>query len=687
MYAQIEKPKENKSRAVANSVAQKKSNGKQGFGFVDNRPEAVAQRKLQTMANNHAPQKPIQKKKNNMGLPDNLKSGIEKLSGYSMDDVTVHYNSDKPAQLQAHAYAQGTDIHLASGQEKHLPHEAWHVVQQKKAKVRPTLQIKGEVNLNDDTGLEKEADVMGAKAVQFADNSSAAKSQQLQEKKKANVSNAISESIAYVQRYFKDTNQVIQRVPHDRKFAEYLASEANQARLILGLPYMFGLRDIAFPFALTGGANLITDAAFVTAMQAARRLDVKENIRPGGSALNAAAGGLQIVVPGVGGGAPRAHLQETDDINNFLQMISGIVGGGGVLTALGGGAGLGAGQGTYMGPGENRSVVQWGMLHNEFGTYVDAQLAKGGGQIGSPPSFTNNLGVPIFGGGNWGRLHHRKLMGGGSTLYARGHLLHQDLGGPGLDYNLVPLTNAGIGGYGANNANLAMAQALEHSIKGSFLNMWGLDPPQTVTQVNYRVVANYTPRVRPHTTNLNHVATGYVTIINALQAWPAPAGVGVGGALTHQQIMAAETVSAASLAPALGTGGLPGVAPAAATLANGDIVVLDTALGPLGGLAGAGGALASAGSAINAYVTTAHAPAVPHIQSAMLSLTAHNNATAAATFYGDLAANQALWAFEDTHVPSSLALTYSYIDNGVQTNAENEVINNRLPNNIRAPYV
>ena len=27
------------------------------------------------------------------------------------------------------AYAQGSDIHLAPGQEQHLPHEAWHVVQ------------------------------------------------------------------------------------------------------------------------------------------------------------------------------------------------------------------------------------------------------------------------------------------------------------------------------------------------------------------------------------------------------------------------------------------------------------------------------------------------------------------------------------------------------------------------------
>ncbi|GLR16540.1 eCIS core domain-containing protein [Portibacter lacus] len=101
---------------------------------------------------------------NNTGLPKQLKSGVENLSGFSLDDVKVHYNSDKPAQLQAHAYAQGTDIHLASGQEKHLPHEAWHVVQQKQGRVKPTIQMKA-FSINDDAGLEKEADVMGEKAM------------------------------------------------------------------------------------------------------------------------------------------------------------------------------------------------------------------------------------------------------------------------------------------------------------------------------------------------------------------------------------------------------------------------------------------------------------------------------------------------------------------------------------------
>lgn len=100
---------------------------------------------------------------NHTGLPDDLKAGAEALSGYSMDDVKVHYNSDSPAQVQALAYAQGTDIHIAPGQEKHLPHETWHVVQQKQGRVQPTLQMKEGTAVNDDKGLEHEADVMAQK--------------------------------------------------------------------------------------------------------------------------------------------------------------------------------------------------------------------------------------------------------------------------------------------------------------------------------------------------------------------------------------------------------------------------------------------------------------------------------------------------------------------------------------------
>jgi hypothetical protein len=100
---------------------------------------------------------------NNTGLPDQLKSGLESLSGLSMDHVRVHYNSAQPAQLNALAYAQGSDIHLAPGQEQHLPHEAWHVVQQRQGRVQATMQMAG-VGVNDDARLEAEADTMGAQA-------------------------------------------------------------------------------------------------------------------------------------------------------------------------------------------------------------------------------------------------------------------------------------------------------------------------------------------------------------------------------------------------------------------------------------------------------------------------------------------------------------------------------------------
>ena len=101
---------------------------------------------------------------NRTGMPDSLKGGLEQLSGFDLSGVRVHRNSGKPAQLNALAYAQGQDIHLGPGQEKHLPHEGWHAVQQMQGRVKPTLQAKG-VAINDDAGLEKEADVMGSKAL------------------------------------------------------------------------------------------------------------------------------------------------------------------------------------------------------------------------------------------------------------------------------------------------------------------------------------------------------------------------------------------------------------------------------------------------------------------------------------------------------------------------------------------
>lgn len=106
----------------------------------------------------------VQRQPNQTGLPDNLKSGMESLSGMSLDHVRVHYNSSKPAAVQAHAYAQGSDIHLASGQERHLPHELGHVVQQARGEVKPTTEVGG-MPVNDNPGLESAATEMGNKAL------------------------------------------------------------------------------------------------------------------------------------------------------------------------------------------------------------------------------------------------------------------------------------------------------------------------------------------------------------------------------------------------------------------------------------------------------------------------------------------------------------------------------------------
>jgi hypothetical protein len=125
---QVHPQKRNKE--IQQEIASRKA-GDNGVFLEDNRSETPIQQKTVNALEDKSIVAPIQKKENNTGLPDGLKSGIENLSGYAMDDVKVHYNSNKPAQLNAHAYAQGTDIHLGSGQEQHLAHEACHVVQQK----------------------------------------------------------------------------------------------------------------------------------------------------------------------------------------------------------------------------------------------------------------------------------------------------------------------------------------------------------------------------------------------------------------------------------------------------------------------------------------------------------------------------------------------------------------------------
>lgn len=137
-----------------------------GIDFVDQQQSTTGGMPIQCQSREGS-SAPERQKENNTGLPDQLKAGIETLSGISMSDVRVHTHSSAPARLNAHAYTQGREIFVAPGQERHLPHEAWHVVQQAQGRVRETARLRSGVSINGDRVLEQEADLMGRRATKL----------------------------------------------------------------------------------------------------------------------------------------------------------------------------------------------------------------------------------------------------------------------------------------------------------------------------------------------------------------------------------------------------------------------------------------------------------------------------------------------------------------------------------------
>lgn len=113
--------------------------------------------------------KTIAQAKSNTGMPEKVQAKMEKSFGADFSDVKIHADSSKASDIGAQAFAQGNNIHMApgkyspnsqSGQEL-LGHELTHVVQQREGRVQATTQAKG-IPVNDDAGLEKEADNFGA---------------------------------------------------------------------------------------------------------------------------------------------------------------------------------------------------------------------------------------------------------------------------------------------------------------------------------------------------------------------------------------------------------------------------------------------------------------------------------------------------------------------------------------------
>lgn len=163
------KSEDRTSLAISN---QNETTSNQSTDFVDNSREAQEAKRLQEMADNSQESLALQQWQNNIqpppeenttGLPDDLKTNLESMSGMSLDQVKVHYNSPKPAKLEAHAYAEFPNIYIAPGQEKYLPEEAAHMIQQMQGRVKASKKVNG-TPINDNPSLEKEAIKEGQKA-------------------------------------------------------------------------------------------------------------------------------------------------------------------------------------------------------------------------------------------------------------------------------------------------------------------------------------------------------------------------------------------------------------------------------------------------------------------------------------------------------------------------------------------
>lgn len=99
-----------------------------------------------------------------------VRTRMESSFGTDFSDVRIHEGSHV-SQLGAEAYAQGANVHFAPGNFdpaspkglELLGHELAHVVQQRAGRVAVSAQARGG-SINDDPGLEAEADHAGARA-------------------------------------------------------------------------------------------------------------------------------------------------------------------------------------------------------------------------------------------------------------------------------------------------------------------------------------------------------------------------------------------------------------------------------------------------------------------------------------------------------------------------------------------
>jgi hypothetical protein len=151
------------------------------------------------------------------------------------------------------------------------------------------------------------------------------------------------------------------------------------------------------------------------------------------------------------------------------------------------------------------SMVKWRGL-TAWGAGLGGELVMGPGGIQAGSSAG---GDPVW----MKSVEQHVPPGGGTTLYVRGHLLNYDLGGPGLDYNMVPITGKPAKNVGANDAN------------GEHFNKAEAAAKDTLSRVQsgeyeggyYSVVPTYNRAARSATNDVVGQATKLRSLLSAYQ--------------------------------------------------------------------------------------------------------------------------------------------------------------------------
>ncbi|MGH1337750.1 MAG: hypothetical protein ACRBFS_16640 [Aureispira sp.] len=171
-------------------------------------------------------QQQVERPPNKTGIPDRLKAVVEHFSQVSLNEVRVHYNSDKPAAIGAAAYAEYPNIYIAPGAEKHLAEEVWHIVQQMKGEASATTEFQGGKKGNDDPNLEKKAVKEGTKMEQTTVPKEEATPIPISTTPKPMAQRAVANAASATNEYYQETDMGLARI-NEEQYNELDEEEAT----------------------------------------------------------------------------------------------------------------------------------------------------------------------------------------------------------------------------------------------------------------------------------------------------------------------------------------------------------------------------------------------------------------------------------------------------------------------------